>query len=179
MMGTVVAIVVSGPQATGKTTLAMALGTALSIPVFSRDPLMRVLQASLPWPVTRHGPWVPGAGLGLQTALLAGQLELGQSAILECIAPLAVRQEWRRMCLEYGCRFVSVECTCSDADAHRARFEQRRSAGGRSHGWRYVTATMKRYQPDARADFEADATRPVADLVAGIAGIAGGATPPL
>jgi tRNA A37 N6-isopentenylltransferase MiaA len=34
----VVAIVVSGPQATGKTTLAMALGTVLSIPVFSRDP---------------------------------------------------------------------------------------------------------------------------------------------
>ena len=77
MMGTVVAIVVSGPQATGKTTLAMALGTALSIPVFSRDPLMRALQASLPWPVTRHGPWVPATGLGLQTALLARQLELG------------------------------------------------------------------------------------------------------
>ena len=134
MMGTVVAIVVSGPQATGKTTLAMALGTALSIPVFSRDPLMRALQASLPWPVTRHGPWVPATGLGLQTALLARQLELGQSAILECIAPLAVRQEWRRMCLDSGCRFVSVECTCPDADAHRARFEQRPSAGRRCQG---------------------------------------------
>ncbi len=39
----VVTIVVSGPQATGKTTLAMALGRALGAPVFSRDPLMAVL----------------------------------------------------------------------------------------------------------------------------------------
>jgi hypothetical protein len=82
------------------------------------------------------------------------------------------------MCLESGCRFVSVECTCSDAGAHRARFEQRRSAGRRSHGWRYVTATMKRYQPDAHADFEADAIRPVADLVAALAALARDATPP-
>lgn len=110
--------------------------------------------------------------------MLARQLELGQSAILDCIAPLAVRQEWRRMCLESGCRFLPVECTCPDAGAHRARFEQRRSAGRRSHGWRYVTATMQRYQPDAHADFEADATRPVTDLVADIAALARDATPP-
>jgi predicted kinase len=174
----VVAIVVSGPQATGKTTLAMALGAALSIPVFSRDPLMRALQVGLPWPASRHGPWVPATGLALQTALLARQLELGQSAILECIAPLAVRQNWRRMCQESGCRFVSVECTCSDAGAHRARFEQRRPGGRRVHGWGYVTATMKRYQPDSHADIEADAIRPVADLVADIAALARDRTPP-
>ena len=172
------AIVVSGPQATGKTTLAMALGAALSIPVFSRDPLMRALRASLPWPASRHGPWVPATGLSLQTALLARQLELGQSAVLECIAPLPVRLEWRRMCLVSGCPFVSVECTCSDAGTHRARFEQRRRGGRRGHGWGYVTATMRRYQPDAAADFEADAIRPLADLVAGIAALARDATPP-
>jgi predicted kinase len=67
----VVAIVLSGPQATGKTTLAMALGTALSIPVFSRDPLMQALRTGLPWPVPRHGRWVPATGLRLQTALRA------------------------------------------------------------------------------------------------------------
>ncbi len=37
---------------------------------------------------------------------------------------------------------------------------------------------MKRYQPDAHADFEADATRPVTDLVAEIAALARDATPP-
>jgi predicted kinase len=167
----VVAIVLSGPQATGKTTLAMALGTALSIPVFSRDPLMRALRPGLPWPL-RHGRWVPATGLRLQTALLARQLELGQQAILECIAPLAVRAEWRRMSLAAGCRFLSVECTCTDALEHRARFEQRRPAGRRGRDWGDVTATIRCYQPDTGADFVADAMRPVADLVAGIVALA-------
>ena len=171
-------IVVSGPQATGKTTLAMALGTALSIPVFSRDPLMQALRAALPWPLRRHGRWVPAAGLTLQTALLARQLELGQSAILECIAPLPLRQDWRRMCLAAGCRLVSVECTCTDAREHRARFEQRRPAGRRARRWNHVTDTIKHYRPDAEADFVADAIRPVADLVADIVAIAGDGTTP-
>jgi Domain of unknown function (DUF5753) len=104
----VLTIVVSGPQATGKTTLAMALGTVLGVPVFSRDPLMLALQAGgRPWAARRR--WVPAAGLRLQTALLARQLELGQSAILECIAPPAARQEWRRISAAAGGRFLSVE----------------------------------------------------------------------
>jgi len=173
----VLTIVVSGPQATGKTTLAMALGTALAIPVFSRDPLMQALQRpGRPRPV--RGRRVPAAGLRLQTVLLARQLELGQSAILECIAPRAARQEWRRMSVAAGGRFVSVECTCTDADEHRARFERRHGAGGRGRGWDYVAATIKHYQPDAEADFVADAMRPVADLVADVVTITGGGTAP-
>jgi uncharacterized protein YjeT (DUF2065 family) len=173
----VVVIVLSGPQATGKTTLALALGTAMSVPVFSRDPLMAAL---LP-PRTPRGarrlagrfPWLPAAGLRLQTALLARQLELGQSAILECVAPLAARQQWRRMCTAGDGRFVSVECTCSDTDEHQARVEGRRAAGRSRLGWDYVTATISRYQPDPEADFVADAMRPLPELVAGIRAIAG------
>jgi predicted kinase len=168
----VVAIVLSGPQATGKTTLALALGNALGVPVFSRDPLMQVLQRSgVPWRA-RHGRWVPAAGLRLQTALLARQLELGQSAILECIAPLPVREDWRQMCRAAGCRFVSVECTCTDAAEHRARFERRLGPRPPARAWGNVTATIRRYRADPEADFRADAIRPVADLVAGILVIA-------
>jgi predicted kinase len=178
MMGSVLTIVVSSPQATGKTTLAMALGTAMGIPVFSRDPLMQALhRAGRPWP-RRRGRWVPAAGLRLQTALLARQLDLGQSAILECIAPPDARQQWRRMSVAAGSRFVSVECVCTDAGEHRARFERRHPRGRRVRGWRRVTATIRRYQPDAEADFVADAMRPVADLVAGVEAIAGDSTAP-
>jgi predicted kinase len=175
----VVAIVVSGPQATGKTTLAMALGTALAAPVFSRDPLMHALRrAGRPWRARGAGRWVPAAGLRLQTALLARQLELGQSAILECVAPAAARQQWRRMTHAAGCRFVLVECTCTDAGEHRARFERREPglARRRARGWPEVMATIRHYRPDPQADFVADSMRPVADLVAEILAIAANGT---
>jgi predicted kinase len=170
----VVVIVVSGPQATGKTTLAMALGTAMSVPVFSRDPLMAALLPPRAPRAARRlaSPWVPAAGLRLQTALLARQLELGQSAILECVAPPAARQQWRQMCAA-DCRFLSVECTCSDTGEHRARVERRRADGRSRLGWDYVTATIGRYQPDPDTDFVADAMRPIPDLVAAIRAIAG------
>jgi predicted kinase len=165
-------IVVSGPQATGKTTLATALGAALRAPVFSRDPLMAALLPPRAPRLVRRASWVPAAGLRLQTALLARQLELGQPAILECVAPLAARQEFRRLSVSAGCRFISVECTCSDADEHRARVEQRQAAGHSRLGWDYVTATIGRYQPDPDADFVADAMRSLSDLVTDIRAIA-------
>jgi predicted kinase len=175
----VVTIVVSGPQATGKTTLAMALGRALGAPVFSRDPLMAVLfDGRLGWP-RLLGDWVPATGLQIQTVLLTRQLELGQSAVLECVTPPAVRQRWREMTAQAGHQFVSVECVCSDAAEHRARFEQRQdSTHGRGLGWDFVVATTRRYRPDEHADFVADAVRHVAELVADIVRILRSGGPP-
>lgn len=161
-----VTIVVSGPPATGKTTLALAVGRALSVPVFSRDPLMDVLfDGRLGWPRLLGG-WVAGTGLRIQTVLLARQLELGQSAVLECVAPPTTRQLWREMTVQAGHRFLSVECVCSDTTIHRARFEQRRrQAQRRAFGWRRATTTTRGYRPDEHPDLVADAVRPVADLI--------------
>jgi predicted kinase len=159
-MDLVQTIAVSGPQAAGKTTLAMALGRRFGIPVFSRDPLMRVLGGKL-----SRGA-VPSVGLELQTALLARQLELGQSCVLECVMPPAARAEWRRMTVAAHGQFVSVECVCSDPAVHRERFEQR--AGGRGFDWAYVVRTMRHYRPDEQADYVADALRPVEEHVAAV-----------
>lgn len=170
-------ILVSGPQASGKTTLALALGRELGIPVFSRDPLMAVLSAA-GLPRRRFGwlPAFPAVGLDLQTALVARQLEQRQSAILECVAPSSARGTWRRMTTAAGGRFFTVECFCSDREEHRARFERRQGTGDRrGYGWNKVVATMDRhYRPDPRPDFRADAMNPVADLVQGVVAALGG-----
>ncbi|HKN98335.1 MAG TPA: AAA family ATPase [Pseudonocardiaceae bacterium] len=155
------AVVVSGPQCSGKTTLAMALGSSLAVPVFSRDPLLAVL--------TRYGLSgrdLATAGLDLQTALLARQLELGQSCVLECVLPNTTREQWRRMIAAAGSRMIAVECVCSDPEEHRARFERRSEARG--FGWDYVLRTMRHYRPDEHPDYTADALRPVAEHVAAI-----------
>jgi hypothetical protein len=124
-MESVLTVVVSGPQATGKTTLALALGTAMGIPVFSRDPLMQALhRAGRPWP-RRRGRWVAAAGLRLQTALLARQLELGQSAILECIAPPATRREWRDPPVGTGTGFAVTSSEGEPPGRHRVEAEVR------------------------------------------------------
>jgi predicted kinase len=169
----VVTIVIAGPQATGKTTLALALGRALSMPVFSRDPVIAALLAGRPRWVRR---WRRGsaatAGLRVQTTLLSRQLAQGQSAILECVAPLTVRAEWRRLTTAAGGRYLAIECVCPDPALHQARLAERVSPIGpavRGMSWREVQTTMRLYRPDPAADFVADARRPVDDLVCEIA----------
>jgi len=174
----VVTIVIAGPQATGKTTLALALGRALGVPVFSRDPVITALIGGQPRWVRR---WLRGraaaAGLRVQTTLLSRQLAQGQSAILECVAPLTVRAEWRRLTTAAGGRYVAVECVCPDPAVHQARLAGRASparessgpAASQSMNWREVQTTMRLYRPDPEADFVADARQPVEDLVDQIA----------
>lgn len=167
MLGGMTIVVISGAQATGKTTLAMALGSALGAPVFSRDPLMAVLFGGglRERRLGRITP-VPVLAIRLQTALLASQLKLGQSAVLECIVPPDTREQWRAMAEGAGSAFLSVECVCSDPAEHRARFD-RRQAPGRHGGlsWRTVQATMRRYQPDPHPDTVADSMDPPEDIL--------------
>jgi hypothetical protein len=91
----VVTIVVAGPQATGRTTLALAVGYAVAIPVFSRDPVLAALLADKPrWVRQCLRGRAAAAGLRVQTALLAERLALGQSAVPECVASQAGPLAW-------------------------------------------------------------------------------------
>lgn len=181
--GSVLTITISGPQGSGKTTLAMALGKRLGVPVFSRDPLMTVLQeAGMPLKARRGRKAVPAVGLELQTALLKRSLELGQSCVLECVMSSVTRTLWHQMTAQADGRFISVECVCSDPAEHRTRFE-RRQRGQANHrpgradrckfDWAYVEATMRRYQPDKNPDYLADSIQPVENLVTGILTVIG------
>lgn len=165
-------ISISGPQATGKTTLATATARAIGGVKFSRDPLMDVLQrGGVPQdsdPAT--GAWgFPMLGYGLQAALMHEQLGCGQSVVLECIAPEPVQDSWRQTAESKGARFWIVETVCSDAALHRRRFDERGQSkrGDWVLTWDVVEETMQAYTPHPDALYIADSVNSVDDNVAG------------
>jgi predicted kinase len=157
---------ISGAQGTGKTTLARAAGEALSSPVFSRDLLMGALSDSgYPVETMEDMQRLSSAGYRLQGALLGQQLSLGQSAIVECVAPDAVRSTWRGIAESHDARFLTVDCVVSDSSIHRERLEHREESGGRGRRrieWTEVEATMAMLGPPGPDTVVADATHPVA-----------------
>jgi predicted kinase len=156
---------ISGAQGTGKTTLALAAGQALSSPVFSRDVLMGALSASgYPVDTMEDLQRLSSAGYRLQGALIGQQLSLGQSAIVECVAPDAVRASWRGMAEAHDARFLTVDCVVSDSSIHRERLAQREESGGRGRRieWREVEATVAMLGPPGSDTVVADAVHPVA-----------------
>jgi predicted kinase len=160
---------ISGAQATGKTTLARATGEALSIPVFSRDILMSTLSASgYPVETVEDMQRLSLAGYRLQGALIEQQLSLGQSAIVECVAPEPVRSEWRRIAASHEALLLAVDCVISDVAVHKERLELRERSGKR--GWRRiewseVEATLATLPAPGPDTVVADAVDPVVSNV--------------
>ena len=164
---------VTGLQGTGKTTLARALGRALGAVVISRDPLMDVLQAGgVPVEGDRAAgvKSFPELGYELQGSLLRSHLEAGWSVVLECVVGWQVREHWRQVTEAAGARLWLIDTVCSDPEVHRSRFEDR---GPTARGdwvltWDQVATYRIQFQPHPRADYIADAVRPVEENVAAI-----------
>ena len=157
---------ISGAQGTGRTTLARAVGEAVSSPVFSRDILLSARRDSgYPVETMEDLQRLSSAGYRLQGALIGQQLSLGQPAIVECIAPEAVRGPWRRIAGSHGARFLFVDCVVSDRDLHQRRLEERETTGAggwRRIEWREVEATLVGLGAPAAGCVVADAVHPVA-----------------
>jgi predicted kinase len=170
------AVSITGLQGTGKTTLARVLGAALDAVVFSRDPLMDVLQAGgVPMEADpdRGLEGYPELGYDLLTALLRTQLELGRSVVLECVVGPAVREQWRQVAEGAGARFWIIDTVCSDPDLHRQRFQGRGPT--QREDWALVWETVEGYRTRFRshpdAAYVADAVRPVDANVRAILGV--------
>ncbi|HXW34660.1 MAG TPA: AAA family ATPase [Acidimicrobiales bacterium] len=167
------AVSISGLQGTGKTTLARALGIAMDAAVFSRDPIMDVLQAGgvpmEPDAESRIKSY-PELGYDLLTALLRTQLELGHAVVLECVVEPKVREQWKQVAEGAGSHFWIVDTICSDPEIHRERFQNRGRT--RRGDWCLPWETVERYrtgfQPHPQAAYVADAVRPVGENVAAI-----------
>lgn len=115
-------IVFSGMPGSGKTTLAQAIGRNLGTPVISQDWLLGALTPF----GGRNNPRLAEIGYELMTTLAVGQLELGQSIILDSTAEdLATRDRWRSLAMAAEAEFRVIVCACSDQALHRERLEGR------------------------------------------------------
>jgi uncharacterized protein len=120
-------VVIFGLMATGKTTLARALGQALKLPVVESDRVRKTLAGLAP--TTRaaeaFGKGIYGADFSARTyaemrRLVAEHLAAGQSVILDGSYKRAGERELvRQLAREHEAKVLFVYCECAPAEARR------------------------------------------------------------
>ena len=138
-------VVVSGLPGSGKSTVAEALSRALSLPVFSIDPIEAAM-----W---RGGLARADTGIAayeVAIALAGEHLRLGHSVIVDAVNPVeAPRAAWRDLAATHRADLRIIECVCSDETVHRTRIEARVRyiAGLPAVTWDRVLQRRAEYQP--------------------------------
>lgn len=154
-------IVFSGLPGSGKSSLTEDVGRTLGIPVFAADWLQAALKRSRLGDEAEKR--IGFAGYELLTTLAERQLMLGQSAILDSVASIAVvREQWRTLAHTYGATWCVVECICSDERVHRRRLEdrQRHIPGWPELEWREVERVRGYFVPWTEARLIVDTLKP-------------------
>ena len=143
-------IVLSGLPGSGKSTLAEGLSRALSMPVFSVDPIEAAMWRS---GLARDQTGI--AAYDIAITLADENLQLGHSVIVDAVNPVeAPRAAWRNLAAKHRADLKIIECVCVDQTVHRRRIEARvRNIEGMPEvSWARVLARKAEYQPwtDAR-----------------------------
>lgn len=161
-------VVLSGVPATGKSALADALASRSGIPAFSGD---RLLGALTPFG-GYHLTGLLDIADELLTTLAVGQLDRGQSAILDAPAEHpATRERWRSLAAARGATLSVIVCVCSDPDLHRRRAEgrRRRIPGWHDAGdWADIRRRSASFPPWPGEVLTVDAVRPLERNVAAV-----------
>jgi predicted kinase len=138
-------IVLSGLPGSGKSTIAEGLSRALSLPVFSVDPIEAAMwRGGLPKPSTGI------AAYDVAVTLADEHLRLGHSVIIDAVNPVeAPRAAWRDLAAKYRTDLKIIECACADEAVHRRRIEARvRNIDGMPEvTWARVLQRRDEYQP--------------------------------
>jgi predicted kinase len=138
-------IVVAGLPGSGKSTVAEALSGALSLPVFSIDPIEAAMWRS---GLARADTGI--AAYEVAIALAGEQLRLGHSVIVDAVNPIeAPRAAWRDLAATHRADLRIIECVCSDETVHRMRIEARvrNIAGMPEVTWARVLQRRAEYEP--------------------------------
>ena len=132
-MDTPLLIVLTGPPASGKSTLSRRLAKTLRVPLLSMDELKERLYETI-GSGDAVEPKIEAAALALVLSLAATQLAAGVSAILESTFE-AGRDEERlwRVAADRGAELVQVHCA-DEPERLLRRFEERARSGNRHPG---------------------------------------------
>ena|ERR1700722_18255698 len=153
-------IVLSGLPGSGKSMLAEGVSRALSIPLFSIDPIEAAM-----WRGGLKKDQTGIAAYEVAIALADEQLRLGHSVIVDAVNPIeAPRAAWRGLAAKYRAGLKIIECICADETIHRARIEARRRniPGMPEITWARVLERRAEYEPwtDARLTLDTSIDTP-------------------
>ena len=122
-------VLVTGLQATGKSTMAAVAARALGAPALGHDWAMSGLR---PYPEIQQAldamrpPGHRAVGWSLLWALARSQLRTGSSVVLDGVARQPEVEGTRLVATEEGADCLVVMTACADLDTHRARVDGRR-----------------------------------------------------
>ena len=161
-------LVVTGLPGTGKSTLSDAIARRFGAPSFQGDWLMGALAPARRVLHDLERSAYLDLYHSLLGSLIARQCLLGQSAVVDCLVPDDVLEEWGALAAEHGHRFRVVECVLTDRALHRARLEGRVRGipGWHEVDWDHVVRMEHEFAPLTAERLVIDALRPAEENVA-------------
>lgn len=159
-------VLLTGPPATGKSTLADRAAESLSAPVLGWDWAMAALtefetiQEALRG-LSHLDHRRVGWSILWNTAI--AQLRRGTSVVLDGVAREAEIARTRDVAKSNGAACLVVVTSCADTDVHRQRVEGRVRGipGWHELDWKHVASVLEGWEPPSDADLYLDALNPL------------------
>lgn len=127
-------IVISGPSASGKTTIGKNLGSELSRPFFYKDAVKERLFDSIGWKDRAWSLKLGAASYSILYYFLECELEAGRSCIVESnFEPEKDIKKFQKLKKRYNCSLIPIFCTARE-DVLLERFIQRLDSNTRHPG---------------------------------------------
>jgi predicted kinase len=129
-----VLVIVSGPPASGKTTVSKKLAEALKLPLFSKDSLKESLFDRLGWSDREWSKKLGAAAVELLYQIAELELLAGRSLILESnFKPEFDTERLKKLIVRYGASPLQITCVADGAVLFE-RFAARAMDGTRHPG---------------------------------------------